>query len=187
MSEFSRDIRDYIRFDEYDIEERFGNEALRAVMDEAQNQLDQLTDAFDYADSDSEREFAVEQIGDFQFGDFDAENIAEDYEFSFLQDYMSQSKKSDYDLINRYVELVGYGGGGGGGGGFTPTPTPPADEIAEIEEAVDDAFEFEDLDYIDDYEELDEYLEDIDFSFFDLLDIESEIADQIGSFFDEFF
>tara|TARA_R100001129_G_scaffold174267_1_gene146470 strand:- start:436 stop:951 length:516 start_codon:yes stop_codon:yes gene_type:complete len=129
MSEFSRTVSDYIRFDEYDIEERFGSEALEAVLDAAQSQLDDLTDAFDFADSEEEREFALEQIEDFEFDELDAENIASDFEFSFLQDYMSQSYKSDYDLIERYVELVG--SGSGGGGSVRSSPAPSREEILE--------------------------------------------------------
>jgi hypothetical protein len=155
MSGFSRDIRDYIRFDEYDIEERFGSEALRAVMDEVQNQLDQLIDAYDYSGSKSEREFAEEQIQDFEFGEFDAENIAEDYEFAFLSQYMSQSKKDDYNLIQRYVELVGYGSGGGGGGGGGGGSPPPSQETLlerQIRELREELEGFTDTKYIEEIE-----------------------------------
>lgn len=128
MSEFSRAVSDYIRFDEYDIEERFGSEALQAVLDAAQSQLDELTDAFDFADSEEEREFALEQIEDFEFDELAAESIASDFEFDFLQDYMSQSYKSNYDLIERYVELVG-AGNRRNSGGSPPSDTNESEEL----------------------------------------------------------
>tara|TARA_R100001594_G_scaffold62118_1_gene96410 strand:+ start:7193 stop:7744 length:552 start_codon:yes stop_codon:yes gene_type:complete len=183
MSDFSRVVEDYVQFDPYDIEERFGETALSAVMRDAQEQLDELISLYDFAESESEREFAIEQIGDFEYGESEAESVAEAYELDFLTDYMSQSYKYNMDMIGRYVELVGAGGGGAGGsysagGGFTPSP--PTEEVLRLE--------FDDLTVIDDIDEYDEYLEMIDYSFWDLdFEIETELAETIGSFFDEFF
>ena len=117
MSDFSTVIEDYIQFDPWEIEERFGETALSAVMQDAQEQLDELISLYDFADSKSEREFALEQIGDFEYGQSEAESVAEAYELDFLTDYMSQSYKYNQEMIDRYVALVGGGYSGGGGGG----------------------------------------------------------------------
>tara|TARA_R110002012_G_scaffold298759_2_gene497393 strand:- start:3049 stop:3657 length:609 start_codon:yes stop_codon:yes gene_type:complete len=202
MSEFSRSIGDYISFDEYDIIDRYGDSALSAVMDDAQNQLDELVSMFESAESDSEREFVIEQIGDFDYDEYDAISIAEDYEFDYLAGEMSLRYKS-MDIIERYLELIGggYSAGGGGGGGGSPTPRPQPPQLPEPEEEEEefildlfDIFDLDDLITVEvdeegeesyDSEEYDDYMKDIEYSFWDL-DLEST-ADSIGKFFEDFF
>tara|TARA_R100000353_G_C6447787_1_gene180382 strand:- start:145 stop:660 length:516 start_codon:yes stop_codon:yes gene_type:complete len=169
------DIEDFIDFSLDEIESQYGSEALNSVVDEIRQNLDDLRSAIEFSESDEEREFAQEQLDDFTFTQSEAVSIAEDFEFEFLSDYMSQSYKFDQDLIDRYVELVG-----GSTTRSTPAPSPapsPPPSVLEEEDLVDDDF-FED-DFFDDEED---FFEE-NFFDLDLLDL----ADIIGNFFDEFF
>lgn len=186
MSEFSRNVDDYIDFYPSVIRDNYGDTALDAVMNEVKSQFDQLITQIEFAGSDEERDFAIEQLQDFQFSESEALSIAEDYELDFLENYMSQSYKYDMELIQRYVELTG--------GGYSqpsaprepspprePTsprrPSPPKDETEELEV----------IEEVEEFEELEETNDDFQLSFFDLLDTASDLAESIGSFFDEFF
>tara|TARA_R100001594_G_C3866565_1_gene222366 strand:- start:166 stop:501 length:336 start_codon:yes stop_codon:yes gene_type:complete len=111
MSDFSRTLEDYIQFDPSDITERYGESALDAVMEDAQEKLEELFSLFDFAESESEREFATRQIEEFEYDISDASAAAESYELDFLTDYMSQSYKYNQELIDRYVEMTGKGQG----------------------------------------------------------------------------
>jgi hypothetical protein len=184
MSEFSRDIEDYMSYTFDDIEWEFGERAVQAVKDEFEYRLMELLDRLDYAESKGEREQAIAELESFFIGSGEIESISEEAQLEELTDYMSQSYKDDREKIAKYIELTGSGyfGGGGGGGGASPSLSPT---ISEEEEDIFD-FDFEDLELFDE-EEIDDYLEEIDFSFFDLLDPSSELGERIGSFFENFF
>lgn len=161
MSDFSRNVDDYIDFYPADIRQNYGDTALDAVMNAVKSQFDQLIMQIEFAGSDEERDFAIEQLQDFEFSESEALSIAEDYELDFLENYMSQSYKFNQELIDRYVELTGAGRSSSPSSTPTPAETPTTDEISEVDEIEEDSF--------------------------DLLDIYSEDETRIGSFFDEFF
>lgn len=155
------DWRDYVPFDLDD----FSLETQDEIQNLVQMNLDDLQQAIDLADSDSELEMALADLEYYSFDYSEAEQI----ELDELTDYMSSSYKYDIEKIERYLELTGQGGGGfvGGGGGGISTPTnPPLPE--------------EDEDFPE--EEFDEYYDwwsqEIEYS---------EFGDQIEDFFRTFF
>jgi len=109
MSDFSDRVEDYFEFDEEDIEEQFGSDAMEAVRDFFQGVLDDIMSLFDFAESEEEGDFAIEQVDDFRVTLGEALNIASDYELEYLTEYMSQSYKDNQDLIDRYKSLTGQG------------------------------------------------------------------------------
>lgn len=117
------DWEDYIDFDIEDIREIAGDDAATMVQDTVQDILTDLLDAYDYASSEDETEMAEAALDEFMFTMDEALGIAEEFELEYLTEQMSQSYK-DQDIIDRYLELMGYGrSGGGGGGGSSPTLT----------------------------------------------------------------
>jgi hypothetical protein len=183
MSEFSRDLEDYMDYSFNEIEWEFGETALQSVKDEFEYRLLELLDQLDYAESKGEREQAIAELESFFISSGEIQSIAEEGQLEELTEYMSQSYKDDREKIAKYIELTGGGySGGSGGSGGSPSLSPT---ISEEEEDIFD-FDFEDLELFDE-EEIDDYLEVIDFSFFDLFDPSSELGERIGSFFENFF
>lgn len=105
MSEFSRDIEDYLTMSIDEVEGQFGEAAADYIREYAEETLEALFDAIDYAESEEEREFAIEQLEDFTIEADEIETRAEEAEFEELLEYMSQSYKDDRDKIDRYIEL----------------------------------------------------------------------------------
>ena len=134
--------------------------------------IEPLLDQLEFADSEMEREVALEEIDSVRISFGEAQSATEEVELNYLVDYMSQSYKSDFDLIDRYLELTGQGpysrsyrGGGGGGGSSTPSP-PVNKEIEDIIEEIEEDYDYEEWSFWDELLEFEEIVQSFFENFF---------------------
>lgn len=106
MSEFSRDLSDYLDFDLFEYEDYDGYDSIVQYFEEI---LQQAFEKYDWAESDAERKVALEEIDDLIFSRGEVQTAIEEQEFLELLEYMSQPYKDDKERIDRYNELKGKG------------------------------------------------------------------------------